>query len=40
MTKDQKQVLKALGIFVGFKAALYAAIVYSSRTYRKMMELS
>lgn len=37
MTRDQKQVLKAVGVFVGVKAVLYASIVYSSRKYRQML---
>lgn len=35
MTKDQKTVLKALGVFVAFKAALYASIVYAAKVARE-----
>lgn len=35
MTQDQKKVLRALAVVVGFKAILYASIAYSARHYRK-----
>ena len=37
MTRDQKKVLSAIAVFIGFKAVLYAGIYYSARHYRKMM---
>jgi hypothetical protein len=37
VTKHEKQVLKALAAFVGFKAVLYGGIVYASRHYRASM---
>jgi hypothetical protein len=35
VTKDEKQLLKAIGMFVGFKILLYASINYASRCARK-----
>lgn len=35
MTNDQKQLLKAIGIFMAFKLALYASINYAARVSRK-----
>jgi hypothetical protein len=37
MTRDQKTVLKAVGVMLVIKASIYAGIVYSSRYYRKAM---
>lgn len=38
MTRDQKQVLKALGAFVGFKTALFFSIRYASKTAREAIK--
>lgn len=35
MTKDQKQVIIAFASFIGFKIALYSAIVYAAKVYRE-----
>lgn len=37
MNRDQKTILKGLGMLVGAKVAIAAGIVYSSRYYRKTM---
>lgn len=37
MTREQKQVLRALTLFVGVKALIYSSIYYSARHYRRSM---
>jgi hypothetical protein len=35
MTKDQKQVLKAIGVFIGFKIVLYVGIHLAAKAIRQ-----
>lgn len=36
MTKDQKQVVCALAVFVGVKVLVYAGIVYAAKVAREL----